>query len=71
MGYLLCTGSCYGCGRLFTFNPDYVPSLTIEGERRPFCGSCVERANVVRETKGLALLTIHPEAFEPLPEGGF
>lgn len=67
-GIVICTGACYGCRRVFTFNPLYVPSLRIDGAREPFCQACVERANSIREGKGLPPHEIHPEAYEPLPE---
>ena len=68
-GYVFCLGVCYACKQVFTFNPLYVPSLTIEGAREPLCRSCIERANVIRKNKGMPSLEIHPQAYEPLPEG--
>ncbi len=67
-GYVICTGVCYGCKQLFTFNPLYVPSLTIDGVREPFCRACIERANIIRKDKGMPPLEIHPKGYEPLPE---
>ena len=67
-GYVFCVGVCYACKRVFTFNPLYVPSLSIDGVREPFCLPCIERANAIRQAKGMPLLQIHPQAYEPLPE---
>ncbi|MDQ3254389.1 MAG: hypothetical protein M3R15_10860 [Acidobacteriota bacterium] len=67
-GYAICTGTCYGCKQLFTFNPLYVPSLTIDGVRWAFCRACIERANAIRKDKGMPPLEVHPRGYEPLPE---
>ena len=69
MGWVTCIGSCYGCGRAFTFNPACVPSLTIDGERRPFCANCIEAANVRRKSSGLPPLVPRPQAYEAASEG--
>lgn len=64
MGYYFATGHCYGCGRLFTFNPGLVPSIRIEGSREPICGECVERANPMREANGLEPIRVLPGAYD-------
>lgn len=64
MGYYFASGRCYGCGRLFTFNPHLVPSVRVEGTREPICGGCVERANPMREENGLEPIRILPGAYE-------
>ena len=66
MGYMMVIGDCVVCGILFSFNPDRVPSIRIDGEREPVCRDCVERANRVRAERGLPLLHVLPEAYEPL-----
>jgi hypothetical protein len=68
MGFCLCTSECYGCKRPFSYNPRYVPSLTINGTKEPFCLNCINAANIVRKEKGIAPLVPHPQAYEPLPE---
>ncbi len=67
-GYAICTGTCYGCKQLFTFHSLYVPSLTIEGEREPFCRACIERANAIRKDKRMPPREVHPRGYEPLTE---
>lgn len=52
-GYMLALGPCFGCQRTFSFNPELVPSITVDGERRPVCRSCVERVNPKRAANGL------------------
>jgi len=69
MGYAICTSACYGCKRLFSYNPLRVPSLRIDGIKEPFCQDCISRANVARKTKGLDPLVPHPDAYSPCDEG--
>lgn len=66
MGYMSAMGNCFGCGRLFSFNPDRVPSITPPGgTREPICGECVKRANPTRIAKGLPPIIPMPGAYEP------
>ena len=53
MGYVTVMSECYGCGRLFSFNPMRVPSIPIKGDRKPICEVCVARVNPMREKNGL------------------
>ena len=64
MGYVLGMAPCLFCKRPFPFNPKFVPSLKNE----PICKSCFDGINIIREKEGLQPLTIHVEAYEPLPE---
>jgi hypothetical protein len=74
-GYMFIIGSCFSCGRRFTFNPDHVPSISINhetgkvdhanGVREPICLTCVERVNPLREANGLPVIIVHPDAYEP------
>jgi len=64
-GYMFVMGQCFGCGRLFSFNPNKVPSLRINGERQPICRTCIERANPERIKRGLDPIKILPDAYEP------
>lgn len=57
-GYMAATGPCWSCKRLFTFDPDKVPSIVVEGVKQPLCRSCVDRANALRKENGNPL--IHP-----------
>jgi hypothetical protein len=68
MGYALCHGSCIGCGRIFSFNPMRVPSVTINGSREPICEACVERVNPLRKANGLEPIVPFPDAYEPCDE---
>lgn len=68
MGYYMATGHCVGCARLFTFNPDLVPSVRVKGSREPVCGSCVRAANPEREKNGLEPIHVLPGAYEAAPE---
>ena len=65
MGYMMVIGPCFGCGRTFSFHPDRVPSITINGIREPICLNCVERANPIRVQNGLDPIRILPGAYEP------
>ena len=70
MGYAIGFGGCLFCGHVFGFNPVYVPSMRkpCTGEKEPICRSCVQEINVIRLRAELEPFTIHPEAYEPLPE---
>ncbi len=54
------TATCFGCGRLFTCNPNTVPSY----ENQPICESCIARVNVEREKNGLPLWPVPDDAYE-------
>jgi len=64
-GYLIATGPCFACGNLFSFNPDRVPSIVFEGERRQLRRACVEIANPLREEQGLTPIVIYPDSYGP------
>ena len=68
MGYAICTGSCAACGAVFSFNPHKVPSLRVEGVRRPICLGCINAANEVRKANGVPALTVLPGAYEAIEE---
>lgn len=68
MGYYVAMSPCVGCGRVFGFNPDRVPSLRVNGAREPVCGDCVERVNPTRIANGLAPIEVLPGAYEPVDE---
>lgn len=65
MGTYFALGRCICCGRHFTFHPERVPSLIVEGIREPVCGACVDNINPVRKTKGLDEIVPLPGAYEP------
>ncbi len=64
MGYVLAFSSCYGCGAPFSYNPNKVPSIRINGIREPVCKSCIERANPQRIANGLEPIVPAPDAYE-------
>lgn len=68
MGYALATSHCFGCNRLFTYNPMRVPSINIRGSREPVCLACVEAANPKRIANGLAPIVPAPDAYEACDE---
>lgn len=67
-GWVMCHGTCVNCGQVFAFNPNWVPSVRVNGTREPVCLDCVRRANPVRKAKGLPEIVVHPQAYEPCPE---
>lgn len=68
MGYITMFGICINCKRVFTFNPNLVPSVHINGIREPVCRECVDTANPIRIARGLEPFTYHPDAYEPADE---
>jgi hypothetical protein len=59
---------CFGCQKLFAYNPRHVPSIRINGERQPVCRDCVEQCNPARIKNGLPPIVLHPDAYEPCSE---
>jgi len=64
-GYVFATAPCFGCRALFTFNPELVPSVNYNGDRRPICQTCVDRVNPSRIKNGLAPIVPLVGAYEP------
>ncbi len=64
MGYALLTAPCGQCGKIFSSNPNRVPSLN----NVPFCRECIEAANPTRIENGLDPIVIHQDAYEPCRE---
>jgi hypothetical protein len=76
MAYVFCYGACFGCGRVFGFNPDLVPSIPINptsgevdpaGVKEPICSVCVDVANPQRTRNGLPAIVVAAGAYEPGP----
>lgn len=68
-GWVYCHGPCIACGRIFSYNPNHVPSTrALTGKREPVCGPCIVRLNAKRAQLGLEPWTISPMAYEPEPE---
>lgn len=65
MAWMFLTANCAACGKVFTCNPDLVPVAVVDGERLPICKECVEKANPIREEKGLPPIQVYPDSYEP------
>jgi len=66
MSFMMVHGHCVSCGAHIAYNPNYVPSIRVEGEKQAVCRACFDRWNDIhRVSKGLEPLPIHPEAYEP------
>ena len=73
MAFMSAMSPCIGCGQVFSYNPDLVPSIRLNaqgqpdpnGSREPICQSCVERVNPKRIANGLQPIVILPGAYEP------
>ncbi len=64
-GYMIAMGACIGCKQPFSFNPDHVPSIRINGNREPICANCVDRVNPIRRRNGLEPIVPHADAYGP------
>lgn len=69
MGYAICTGPCICCNRIFSYNPNRVPSTrAMTGKREPICRDCFEAVNLARAEKGMPPFALLPDAYEPIDE---
>lgn len=68
MGYVFALGHCISCGKPFSFNPNLVPSVTVNGKREPVCRECIEAANPKRKALGYPEFRVHPDAYEAADE---
>lgn len=68
MSYVTIMGPCYGCKRVFSFHPNKVPSIRVNGVREPICESCVRIANPRRIANGLPPIEILPGAYDGAAE---
>jgi len=64
MAFMMVLGECIGCGKMFTFNANKVPSIRVNGSREPVCKQCVDRLNPIRVAKGLEPIVPLPGAYE-------
>lgn len=62
---MFATSGCVQCGKLFTYNPELVPSVWVKGSKEPICADCVAWANPIRKERGLEPITVLPGAYEP------
>lgn len=68
-GFAIVLGYCVACAKQISFNPVKVPSLRVNGERRPLCMNCFDKWNVIhRINKGLVPLPLAPDAYAACPE---
>ena len=65
MANMVVIGTCWGCGKMFSFNPNRVPSIRVEGERQPVCLDCITATNEKRKEMGVDLFPIPTDAYEP------
>ena len=66
MSYSLTHAPCAACQKLISFNPDHVPSITIDGQREPICEDCHGQWNQLhRIDNGLEPIALHPQAYAP------
>ena len=68
MGYFAAVSPCASCGQIFSFHPNKVPSVVVDGVRRPICHDCVLRANPIRKERGLPEINILPGAYDAAEE---
>jgi hypothetical protein len=68
MGFVSGYGECVGCKKPFSFNPNLVPSVRVNGVREPVCGACVEKVNPGRVANGLEPIMVLPGAYEAAEE---
>lgn len=61
MAFMYLMAPCFGCGKTFASNPDFVPSHNDQ----PVCRDCMELVNAQRLAMGMEPHVIHPEAYEP------
>ena len=68
MAYYLVFAPCIGCGSLFGFNPEKVPSIRVDGVRQPVCRTCFDRRQAHRRANALPEESLLPGAYEPAAE---
>ena len=73
-GYAIILGTCYLCGRSFTFNPHRVPSYDPHFDnpselpgRQPICESCIRFVNARRTSTGLEPWPVYADSYEAIP----
>jgi hypothetical protein len=61
--------ACVGCQQIISYNPNKVPSLSVNGNREPICKKCFNKWNEIHRTsKGLEAVYLHPEAYSATRE---
>jgi hypothetical protein len=64
MAFMQCISPCLVCRNAFSYNPELVPSLRVNGVRQPICRDCIELANKMRVERGLNPHPVLPGAYE-------
>ncbi len=60
-GYMMLHADCFLCHRLFSSNPNRVPSVNNE----PICRECIEAVNRARKAKGIPAFPVPSDAYDP------
>lgn len=69
MGYFLYMSGCAACPTVISYNPEFVPSIRINGEKEAICEACFNCWNEIHRTaKGLPPIQLHPQAYAPVSE---
>lgn len=66
--YMTCMAECVGCRNVFSFNPDLVPSIMINGFKEPICKNCIKRINPQRIANGLEPIVPLPGAYDGIDD---
>ena len=70
MGYMIAMSDCFVCRRIFSYNPNTVPSIRDSHDvRQPICAGCMLIINTKREAQGLPAFPIRPDAYEAAEDG--
>jgi len=65
-GYMIMLAGCVACSAPISCNPDFCPSIRVNGQREPICRACFDKWNQIhRIDKGLDPIALHPEAYAP------
>lgn len=65
MSFMTAISPCIGCGKIFSYNPDLVPSSSaVTGRREPICATCIGQINAVRKPMGQPVIVPLPGAYE-------
>ena len=67
-GFVAVMSACYLCHEPFSYHPNKVPSVRVNGKREPICETCIRMVNEARVARGLEPFPILPGAYEGGPE---
>ena len=66
--FVFITGPCLTCKNIFSYHPNKVPSVRVNGVREAVCKTCIDAANIKRREIGMTDLTYADDAYEGCPE---